>query len=172
MPVVGRLVSTPTSFQLRKLPIQMPQCGLQLLPASRMSGAFKIFENSCPRQFKTRAFTPHTNFFGAQRSLPRRGAFRRRFLHLRLDVLTFPTAGHFLFLFLKIHSKNVIFRHFTAHRRDRRLTLRRQPSRTPPSLDYVATIEGTYSTFQANSSLCPSQSVDPALNPCVTQGFD
>jgi len=39
-----------------------------------------------------------------------------------------------------------------------------------PSLDYVATIEGTYSTFQANSSLCPSQSVDPALNPCVTQG--
>jgi len=38
------------------------------------------------------------------------------------------------------------------------------------ALDYVATIHGTYSTFQANSSLCPLMSTDPAVNPCITQG--
>ena len=42
---------------------------------------------------------------------------------------------------------------------------------TTTPLDYTTTIQGTYSTFQANSTLCPSTSVDPALNPCVTQGL-
>jgi hypothetical protein len=82
------------SFQFSQLLIQMPERGFQLLAAARVSGAVEVFEDPRSRQLKTVPFSLQTELFFSQPRLPRSGPLRGGFLHLRLDVLAFPTAGH------------------------------------------------------------------------------
>jgi hypothetical protein len=72
----------------------MLQSRLQLFPAPRVRGGFEIGQNALSRQFKALPFTLDLDLLRRQRYLSRRCSPRRRFLHLRLDGLAFPAAGH------------------------------------------------------------------------------